>query len=400
MTNNERGRKSPFSDTKRTQFMLLVSIYLLMAAYAFSNTMLGPLMGKMIGHYNLDLSQGALPVTFQSIGGLLAIIFGGILADIYKKPNIIIFGFLLYSIGLLAVGSAPAYLLLLISFFVIGISRMVDTVLNAYIADLFPEKRSKYLSLLHTFFGIGAFLGPFFVRIITDADNTWNRPYRFLAFGCLALLLFFILCIPKSSATQAKHEVKRITDQSSFKDVLTSKYMWLLCLIMFLYSGHQNGVSVWLPMYMETGLNASPALSSTGLSIFWLGIIAGRLGASFLQENVQGKKLIGIGSFIGGILLGMGIMLKNPILLIVFSGFAGFLTGAIIPMIVAMACDRHSKNSGTASSMIFISGTVASMLFPPSIGKIAEAFSFQIAMSLTFIPLILILFVTLFLTDS
>ena len=68
MTNNERGRKSPFSDTKRTQFILLVSIYLLMAAYAFSNTMLGPLMGKMINDYRLDLSQGALPVTFQSIG--------------------------------------------------------------------------------------------------------------------------------------------------------------------------------------------------------------------------------------------------------------------------------------------------------------------------------------------
>ncbi|HBN83509.1 MAG TPA: hypothetical protein DDZ89_06650 [Clostridiales bacterium] len=399
MTNNERGRKSPFSDTKRTQFILLVSIYLLMAAYAFSNTMLGPLMGKMINDYRLDLSQGALPVTFQSIGGLLAIIFGGILADIYKKPNIIILGFLLYSFGLLAVGSAPAYPLLLMSFFVIGISRMVDTVLNAYISDLFPEKRSKYLSLLHTFFGIGAFSGPLFVRVITDVDGTWNRPYRFLAFGCLALLLFFILCIPKST-TQMRHEVKQVTDKSSFKEILTSKYIWLLCLIMFLYSGHQNGVSVWLPMYMETGLNASPALSSTGLSIFWLGIIAGRLGASFLPENFQGKKLIGIGSFIGGILLGMGIILKNPILLIVFSGFAGFLTGAIIPMIVAMACDRHSKNSGTASSMIFISGTLASMLFPPSIGKIAEAFSFQIAMSLTFIPLILILFVTLFLADS
>lgn len=399
MNNNQGGRKSPFFESQGKKLILLVSIYLLMMAYAFSNTMLGPLMGKMIGHYHLDLNQGALPVAFQSIGGILAIIIGGILADIYKKPNIIIIGFLLYSLGLLSVGSAPAYPLLLVSFFVIGISRMVDTVLNAYIADLFPEKRSRYLSLLHTCFGIGSFSGPFFVRFITDVDGSWNRPYRILSFGCLALLCFFILWIPKSPK-RSNSDVKREKTPGGFKKLLTSRTMWLLCLIMILYCGHQNGVTVWLPMYMETALNASPVWASTGLSIFWLGIIAGRLGASFLPENFQGKKFIGIGSLVGGILLGLGILLKNPVILIAFSGFTGFLTGAIIPMIVAIACNRHSDYSGTASSMIFISGTLASVIFPPAMGKIAGMISFQAAMSLTYIPLILILFVTLFLKDS
>lgn len=381
------------------RFMLTLSIYLLMMAYAFSNTMIGPLLPHMIDHYRLDLGQGGFMVTLQSIGGILAILIGGFLADIFKKSRIVIIGFSLYFIGLLVAGSAPSYAILLFSFFVIGVSRMVDTVLNAYIADLYPEKRSTYLNLLHSCFGIGAFLGPLFVQVLLEGERTWNQTYRLLSFGCMALLLFFVLWIPKTPDI-IQQESNLILGKKNFKDLLTSRTMWILCSIMFLYSGHQNGISVWLPMYMESYLNASPALSGMGLSAFWLGIIAGRLGASFLPPSLKGKKFISIGSLLGGLLLGTGLLLKLPVVLIVFSGFTGLLTGAIIPMLVAMACDKHPQNSGTASSMIFISGTLASMVLPWSIGKIADKIGFQAGMSLTAIPLIFIFVMTMFMADS
>ena len=73
----------------RSTYVLTVYLYVLMTIYAVSNTMIGPLMPRIIDEYGLRLSQGGLILTFQSIGGILAIIIGGIVADAVKKPRLI-----------------------------------------------------------------------------------------------------------------------------------------------------------------------------------------------------------------------------------------------------------------------------------------------------------------------
>ena len=383
-----------FLSTQKDRIALTGNIYMLMMAYAVSNTIVGPLMPKIIRHYQLGLAQGALIVSFQSIGGILAIIIGGLLADIFKKSKIVTIGFALYCVGLFTVGYAPSYGLLLFSFFIIGASRMVDTVLNAYISDLHPGNRSTYLNLLHTFYGIGAFMGPFIVRLIFEREGVWNNTYMFLSFGCIILLVLFLLIVKKADAGIGK---RRSIELKDFKSILINSNMWIICFVMFLYSGHQNGISVWLPMYMEDVLNVQSFGSGIALSVFWAGIVLGRFGASFLPERYKGKKFIRKAGLIGGIFLGVGVILKIPIILVASVCLTGLITGAIIPMLVALACNRHPENTGTVSSMIFITGTAASLVFPWIIGKMAETVGFQSGMFLTFIPLIFISIIIMFL---
>ena len=173
----------------RTQ---IVSVYLygVFFVYAFSATMIGPLMPELLQHYCLSYSGGGLLVGVRSVGGVATMLIGGVLSDRVPKFNLIIGAFLIFGLGLLITGRAPAVALMYVLFFGLGASsRYMDMVANAYIADLRPQTKERGLSLLHGFFGLGALLGPLYARVVMDRTDQWPRVYTILSLICLAVVL-------------------------------------------------------------------------------------------------------------------------------------------------------------------------------------------------------------------
>ncbi|NLW10897.1 MAG: MFS transporter, partial [Clostridiaceae bacterium] len=162
---NDKQDKSADRQQIKVPVYLTAALFLIMGIYAISITMIGPIMPSVIEDYQIRLSQGGLMTTAQSIGGMLAVLFVGIMAGRFKKTKLIIISFLVFGASLLLVSLSDIYAVLLVVFFVFGAgSRMADTLLNAYVSDLYNKKRGYYLNLLHMYFGIGALIGPIYVR--------------------------------------------------------------------------------------------------------------------------------------------------------------------------------------------------------------------------------------------
>lgn len=383
---------------EKPDMILTWTLYLLMFAYALSVTMIAPLMPILVQQYKLKLSQGGLIMTFQSIGGILAIALGGILADLMKKSRLISIAFIIYGFSLILIAFSPSYAVLLGLFFILGAStRMLDAVINAYISDLHPSRRGLYLALLHTIFGVGAFFGPLFSAVLINSGLKWNQAFLILGIVCIVILLLYSIVIKNTSYKEGS---RSNTKPKNFISLIANPKVLILCFIMFMYTGHQSGISTWLPMYMEKQLETGSFLSSLGLSAFWVGIILGRFICSFLSGKFDAKYIILLGSLLGGAILISGIALNIPYVLIVASGVTGFLTGAIIPLLVMIACNWHPQNSGTVSSMIFFYGNLALMVFPWLIGVIAENISFQLGMLVTGLTLLIIVLLALLLPDQ
>src|SRR5690554_1356683 len=66
-------------------YFLTGYLYVLLMVYGISLNMIGPMMSGIIDQYQLRVSQGGLIMTYQSIGGLLAILLGGTLGDLLSK---------------------------------------------------------------------------------------------------------------------------------------------------------------------------------------------------------------------------------------------------------------------------------------------------------------------------
>ncbi|HHU63569.1 MAG TPA: MFS transporter [Clostridiales bacterium] len=377
----------------KSKWAITVCLFLLILVFAVSFTMIGPMMPILINKYAIKWSQGGLISTFQSIGGILAFVFGGLLADKMKKTKLIGISFILYILSLLLISLAPVYLVLLCLFFILGLgTNLLDILANAYISDLHPERRGVVLNLLHTFFGVGAFIGPLFSSLLIEQGVHWNVVFRILGIVCGVLLVLFIIItytMPVNTREGSQEDSKNVLK------LFAIPKMWILGIIMLLYTAHQGGISTWLPTYMETSLKSTPLLSGMGLSVFWIGIILGRLACSKLTQRFSPKKLIIWGGLAGGIVLTLGLLTNSPMVLIITAGLSGLLSGAFIPLLITIGCGWYPQNSGAVSSILFLKFSISRMLFPWLMGIIAEVSNFRLGMLITSITLIISFFIAL-----
>lgn len=338
-------------------------------------------MPELIRDYGLRISQGGLIMTFQSVGGIAAIVLGGLLSDRVSKGRLIAGAFFAYAVSLFLVAAAPSYGVLLGMFLLLGAStRLVDTVNNAYTADLHPDSHERALNLLHTFFGIGALSGPLLTRLLLNMGTRWATAYAVLGLLCLAIFAYFLLQLRREPASPNSRPGSA---DASPQLPLRSRRMWLLCSIMVLYVGHQSGLVTWLPLYMETHVGAAPYESSLALSLLWVGIIIGRFSCSRITRWIPPGIIIPWGGLVGGcsLLAALAVGRVDALMAGVFT--AGLFTGAVIPLLVNIACRWFPNNTGTVSSMIFLSGTLAMMTLPWLLGFAAETWGFGAAMPFT-----------------
>lgn len=381
-----RAKHEDLNDNSKT--IITSALYLIMFAYGFSITLIGPLMPVLIQQYHLRFSQGGLILTFQSAGGLLAMALGVVIVDMMKKSRLILAALVLYSLSLLLISFTSLYMVLLGLFFALGAgTKMIDIVINAYISDIHPDKRDSRLNFLHACFGFGAFAGPLFSTAILNKDMQWNNIFLIFGIICTTIAVCYLIILKVTRTQEKKKDM--IKSGYNFK-IFTDKKIILLCLVMFLYAGHQSGATTWVPTLVEKTLEANIVISGLALSVFWLGITLGRIVCALISRKVKPKYLILIGSLLGGLFLIAGLNADGPLVFTIALGITGFFTGAIIPLVITTACESYPDNSGTVSSLIMLVGSLAWMVFPWLVGVTSEIYDFKLGMSITGIVLLLI----------
>ena len=372
LTNEEKNQKTDMDKQVR------ISIYLIMALFSVSITMISPLMPVIVEEFAISRSQGGLIMTFQSLGGMLITVLMIFIADKYSKALLIMGGFFLVVISLFAISVVSVYNIILFLFFIYGIgSRVADNLNNSYLADRFPQKRGVYLNILHGVFGLGALAGPLLAGFLVSRDIYWGMVFRLVGFLSLVVLLYFIVVIMKDKKTTFSSVKKKQT--INFLKIFKNFHAWVLLLMMFLYVGNQVSLSTWLPMYMEEYLETSSMIASLSLSLFWIGIISSRFLASLLTLKFSNLFLLTWGNLIGGIILLAGLFSQLYWLFLVAIVLIGFSTGASFPLIVDSASKLFPENTGTITSVVFIIVNLATMFFPWFIGLLSDIFNFQIA---------------------
>jgi fucose permease len=345
-------------------------VYLLMFVYAFSMTMIGPLMPELVARYSISLGAGGLLVTFMSLGGIVAMLAGGALADRASKSRLIAICFFAYALVLLLAGRGPWLPLLYALFFALGAStRYMDMVANALVADLHPERKERALSLLHAIYGLGALAGPLYARVLVDATGSWTNAYTLLgAVGIVVLALGFPLL-----QAPAPERSPRAGAGKALGGLLRSRDIRLLAAVLFLYVVHQSGITVWLPTYMEQEMGASRMLASAGVSLLWLGIVAGRFLTSALATRLGGRAILVWGHLAGGAALTAAVLSRSQVGLAAGVVAAGVATGAAYPLSVAIACARDPRQTAAVTSLLFVSGSLARVVFPWVAGAAAAS---------------------------
>ncbi|MCL2112012.1 MAG: MFS transporter [Clostridiales bacterium] len=346
---------------------------------ALSQTMLGPMVPVIRVTYDVSLAQNGLLPFAQGAGCLAAGLIGIFVADKYDKRKSMILAYAVYNAMLYVTALLPPYWMLVALFFIIGTgARLCDALLNANMAELDANRKGFFLNLLHGFFGIGALVGP----IIASAMLTgYGLGSSLLSIACLSSVLFLccLLLVKNGKRTSPAEKTPKSSDQGPALPVLLkSRTMWTLGLCTTLYVGFAIAMATWIPSYfMEMGMGSFFAASV--VSFLWAGIIAGRFVYSVLSLRFSMKKLIFVSSLVGGAVIIAASVVNTVEFLAVAYAIAGFFTGAVVPLCIAIANKEFPGASGRISSIIIIFVALGIMTVPGIIGLIAENVSFYTA---------------------
>ena len=358
------------------------ALFLMTFLYALSMTMIGPLMPHIIAAFSVRLSVAGLLVTVQQFGGALAIIAAALFADRAHKPLLIAVAFAAFSASLAVASVAPWYVMLTGAFFFLGASsRLFDSVGNADVARWNPARSATLLSLLHTVFAVGALTGPIAVTALLESGFSWRIPVALLAAtagAAVAAYIWFNRPLRPSTRGAVADSVEVAGRTVGALAVLRAPRTWVACATMLAYVGHQAGFTVWLPMFLQTSLGASAALAAAALSLYWLGIIVGRLIAAAIAGRVTIKAQLIAGGLTGAVMLLFAFISRDPRLFAAAAFGAGVAGGAVIPNLVTLVCAWFPANTATASSVLFLMATFGHMVFPLTVAAVSEAAGFSV----------------------
>ena len=74
--------------------------------------------------------------------------------------------------------------------------------------------------------------------------------------------------------------------RGNFLTLLARPIIWALGGMLFLYVGGEMGIGAWLFLYLRSAAGLGATIASSGVSFYWLGLIAGRITGGRLAHRI------------------------------------------------------------------------------------------------------------------
>ncbi len=334
-------------------------------------------------------------VTVFFIAAVAVTIISGPVIDISKKYILAQFLCLISgALALLLMSGATSTLILATAAVFIGICVSGwHTPSIPYLSLLYNKNRGLALSL-HT---VGASLGDGIAPPIAGLIMlvlSWQQTSLLLAIPVAFMAFYVLRSLPQIRADQDSEDnsTGKYNYWEGLKGLLSNKDMLILCILAGLWSMTQNGLVVFLPLYLVGEMQSSPVLVGFALFSIQLGAVFGGPIVGTLSDRVGRRPVVIYSLIISAIALIIIPLLENVYLFILMSSLAGCSLYSIRPVIHSWTMDISAgQTSGSAISMLFTAQAALTGLIPIIGGLTADIFGLKLVFVLLTLTSILAL---------
>jgi FHS family glucose/mannose:H+ symporter-like MFS transporter len=338
----------------------------------------------MMTDLDVPLSQGGI-----INGGLFAGTAAGVILvnlTMARLPAkwIITGGSALLGIGL-AVGGALAHSLwaLFLAFLVAGLAgAFIITTCWLWLSSHIKVHVAASALALTLFFGLGMIVIPVVVGQAVDMGATWREVM--LVEGGFSLLCALIFAFLPLLDISDRHNVRI----AHLKTVARHDPRLLVGMLGagFMYTGAESVVNVWLPKFQIDVFSSSVTWASLSVTLFWIGLVIGRLGFMPLAKRFPATRLLLVCvSIMAGFAIGLAFAPSQAVALVMAVG-AGLGASASYGLISSYAEHFEEWQSGVAVSLFVLSASVGGIALPYLFGPLASAAGFRVALAVVAVP--------------
>jgi len=369
--------------------LLLIIIYLSFISLGLPDSLLGSAWPSMFSTLNVPLHYAGYILIIATGGSVISCVFSEKIIRRFGTGIVTAVSVLMTAAALIGISIFDSFLLICLCAVPLGFGGgSVDAALNNYVA---LHYKARHMNWLHCFWGVGASLGPIIMASFLANNNSWSSGYRTIGIiqFCLVAVLFISLPLWEKNKPAEDAEKHR---SIKFKEIFSVPGVKEVLLTFFCYCTIELTVGLWGASFLVTEKNISPEIAARWISLYYIGITAGRFISGFITMKMTNRQMIRLGQ----IIIGCGII----ILVLPFSNatlLPGlFMIGLGCAPIFPSLIHETPKNFGKEYSQVIMglqvgSAYVGTTIMPPLFGLLASFLSFNILP--LFIGIILILMI-------
>ena len=276
-----------YTITKRQLMILTLGGFLSYLLFGIFDSMRGTTLSPLLSDLHFNYASGGTIVMGQYAGYFAATLLAGILADRTgpKFTLVLAAASLLFGVVGYSASSGMFPLIAFIFFIGIGLGSLELGGCNI-ITALYQEKKGRYLNILAAIAGCGAFITPVIAGLLLDQGTSWRVIYRIGLIIAVPVAFYFVLLKnpPVSRSAGGMSEKKELSQESSKGSARLG--VWIMNFSNFAYMAAEIGTASWLVDFYQNVKHFSVLESSTGLSLFYIGITAGRFAGSLFVDRL------------------------------------------------------------------------------------------------------------------
>ena len=360
--------------------------YSCMLMVGINSGWLGPFLPEISRTSHLPIERVGLIVSASAAGAFISVLIAGEINQSISAQKILVGAMLLFTAGLAGLAVSPGLAGLLSAGFFLGLANGgIDIGANAITVELNRERTASALNYLHVLFGVGALLGPLIVSAAFASRVSYWWVFGSGAVACAAI--GFRLATTPALEVRIPPELGN-ENENGFLPMLARPVIWAISTVMFLYVGAEIGIGTWLFLYLHTAGALSPMLASSGVSLYWLGLVCGRGFGGRLGHHIAVPKFTMLSSGLSAIALLLliaaptaGGLAASAIFLI------GFGYGPVFPNMIAVGAARFPSEVGRMTSIVVAGGALGAIIAPwimgNAIADISPRASMDVALAFT-----------------
>ena len=347
-----------------------------MAQHGIILLLVGPLVPNLMETFSIRESMAGVLLGMGSLGFVAGPLFAGAIIDRINTRVAMLIGLAIELVVLVLFGWAPAFFVAIVANFTLHLGgSFVETAANV-MPTLRQQKRPAHavMNLVHMFFSVGAFAGPFLIGLYLEATGEWRPIMFFTLIPTGALFLWGLtLRFPRRPA------VSRESPFAHLGAVLRARYAMLGSLTLLLYVGAEVGISSWVVYYLQQQLGLSPVASASGLSILWVAIMAGRFLNSVLGNRYSSLALVAVSGVNGMVASVVFLFVESTVIAYLVLIWIGLSLSGIFPHVMAELNNRDPEKTGTVTAVMAMGAALGAGIFQWVVGYLAETVSLTAA---------------------
>lgn len=338
-------------------------------------------------HFSLTTTQLGLIVTASYIGNLVFLLVGGNLSTRFSKKRVLQVLILIWMAALALFAFTSNYTMLLIGMaLALGSSTLLNTTMNLITPLLFATAPGFFVNFLFFTQEIGTSGSQYILGSHADGFAFWQHTNLvLLILGAVAFVLLLFCNVPEEAAAPADAPAQK------------GGYDWRIVvpyvLVFGFYFIAEHGVMNWMVAYGVDGLGLPQASAAKYLSVFFGGMMIGRLCLSPLVDKLGALKSL---AAFGGVscvlyLIGsLGGAVTMPVWAISGLSFSILYPTLVMSIRLYFPAQQVSGAAGTILSI----ASLADILFNVGFGKLVDMTGY--AVSIRVLPLSVLAFFIVF----